>query len=438
MLCTYSGRLKVVFMFGSFFVQGKFTLPKLFIRTKTESYLMEKIKTQISLFELPAEQFRVKLDKSFRKALFKHLLERFGSFSEIAKQTGLKRGNCVRRYYIERSGMPLIFLIKVSELIGVSEIEIQKHVIELKTMKSKVGIKNPKLPIDLSKSAFGLVVGGVLGDGGIEKRKCRVWYFNKEKQQIESFTKAVIECFGDVKFAWHRSIGGTPCIIFPKAIGLILKETGLIDGNKNYAVNLGIPKMILNSKNELLKISVLQRLFDDDGTVSNHHNNRCVSFVSPIIYETQANLYQKPKVLLDIQSILSKFGIVSKIVAYCKNLKKNGEVTVRWEIRIHGKQNLQKFYDKIGFGLERKQSKLKTVLERYVNGLEFFPRFKASKIYLEKIALLQKQNVSVTSTSLAKCCDRNARHIREILLDLFKKGLIFRKLIGNKYVYGVN
>ncbi len=419
------------------FLQKDYRKPALSKAFKTAKSIFVRVENKvakISLFDLPADSVRVKLKKEFREEIFSRLLKEKGSFSKIAESAGLNRGQTARRYFVERSGMPLVFLIKIAQKLKISEKMIQQNVTELRSIKSKELIKNPKLPFKITPD-IALVIGGVLGDGGIEKKKCRVWYFNNEKQQIESFIKATRNTFGEVSFAFHRSISGTPCVIFPKIIGIILKTTGLKDGNKNYQ-NTGIPKILLNSKDKKIKISLLQRLFDDDGTVSNHHSNRCVSFTSPKITNLNEKI-KEPKILLELKEILNQFEIKSRICIAGKNIKENGEITRNWEIRVTGKENLQKFYGKIGFGLERKQTKLKAVLDRYVEGLEFFPRNEAKNHYITLMKKLCIKKIELNVKNVSKFCKRNDRHVREVLLTLTKEGLVSRHLIGNKFVYKV-
>ncbi|MDD5163641.1 MAG: LAGLIDADG family homing endonuclease [Candidatus ainarchaeum sp.] len=390
---------------------------------------------EISLFDLPKEQVRIKLKPEFREKIFFELKKKYGSFGKISKALGLKRGESTRRYRVERSGLPLPLVLKIARILKISEKQIQKNTIELKTMKSKESIKNPKLPFRITPE-FALVVGAVLGDGGIEKNKCRIWYFNREKEQIESFTKAVQSCFGEVNFARHHSLSGAPCVIFPKIIGVILKTIGLEDGNKNYKPYQGIPKIFLGSTDKKIKIALLQRLYDDDGTVFNHHNSRCVSFTAPITYPKEQTR-QEPQILIDIKKILEEFEIKSKICNYKKNAKNAEEITINWEIRITGKENQQKFYEKIGFGLQRKQEKLKQVLDRYVEGLEFYPRNEATIHYLQKLKELRLKNIELNAENISNFCKRNQRHIREILTSLLKKGLISREKTGNKFAYSI-
>lgn len=403
----------------------------------TKLFIMRKPKMQyIKLFDLPEEKIRVKLTEKLRKKLLKILFKKFDSLSKIAKALGLPKGDYVRRYLIsERSGIPLNILIKVAEITDTKEEEIQKNIIELKTIKSKEKIKNPKLPINILTPEFALIVGGILGDGGIEKNKLRVWYFNQELQQLESFISAMLASFGNVGFAFHRSISGTPCVIFPKVTGLILETIGLTAGNKNYK-NFGIPAAFMKTKNIKVANALLRRLFDDDGTVFNHHNSRAVALTSPKIIRENTNS-NPPKILLDVKKILEKNNVKSKIFVKGIVIKNNEEKTVYWQLNITGKENLQNFYNRIGFGLERKQNKLREALNRYVEGLEFYPRFEATEKYMGKIRELLLKNIKVTSKSLSKACKRNDRRVREVLLDLCNKGLIEREKIGNKFFYSI-
>ena len=283
---------------------------------------------------------------------------------------------------------------------------------------------------------FGLIVGGILGDGGIDKRTKRPFYYSSEPNQINGFKKAVLKTFGNADFSFHKSIADVPCIMFPKLIGEILCQVGLEGGNKNYKHFMGIPDIFVENPKNPATVNLIRRLFDDDGTVVNNHNNRCVSLVSPTIFKENEQIVQ-PKVLLNLKEIFKKFGIESHICDYNISKKENGEIAHYWELRIRSKENLQKFYSQIGFGLSRKQVKLKKVLKRYVEGLEFYPRFHANENYLAIIKKMQNVGVNVSSNSLAKACRRNGRHIRQVLLDLVKMNLVKRELNGNKYHYSL-
>ncbi|VVB98753.1 LAGLIDADG-like domain protein [uncultured archaeon] len=390
-------------------------------------------KKELSLFELP-ENTRVSLEDDFRKKMFETLLHKFGSFSKTSKELGLNKGEDARRYLIGRSGIPLKALVEISQTTKIPETEIQLHVSALKTLKSKKKIAMPNLPIKLLTKEFGLVIGGVMGDGSIEKTRKRVSYFSAEPNQIESFKQAVLKTFGKVEFAYHRSMGGTPCVLFPKIIGEILCQIGLEEGNKNYKHNLGIPKLFMKNPKSEAMISLIRRLFDDDGTVAHHHCNRGIEFIAPTIFRENEKVIE-PRILIDLKKIFMGFGIRTHIRNYSQLKKPNSETTHCWKLVINGKENLQIFYDKIGFGLTRKQAIVKEVLEMYVEGLEFYPRFHAEENYLTAIKEMAEKNIKVTANSLSQRCKRNTRHIREVLLELTKRNLVKRELVKNRYFY---
>ncbi|MFH1225138.1 MAG: LAGLIDADG family homing endonuclease [Candidatus Diapherotrites archaeon] len=390
----------------------------------------------ISLFDLPAGKIRVTLDAEFRKELFGALLKKHGSFSAIARAFGLGRGESARRYSVGRSGMPLSFLARAADELGINGRKIEKKVIELKTLKSKEKIKNPKLPFEILTEEFGLVVGGVLGDGGIEKSKMRVWYFNNERQQVDSFVGAVVSTFGDVRFARHRSTSGVPCVIFPKIIGVILGTIGIPDGNKNYNYELGIPRQFIAAGDRKPLIALLRRLFDDDGCVVDNYHCRVITLICPTT-AAEETAAKKPQLLSDVQQSLEVMGIKSKIVVRGRNFKSSGEVTLNWTLIISGRENLRKYLEKVGFGLERKENKLVHVLGRYVDGLESFPRHEASENYIKAITNLNAQGVLATASGISKACKRSGRHVRDVLLRMSEEGLVERKLTGNKFAYCV-
>ena len=390
---------------------------------------------QIHLFDLPLVKFRVCLAKELLKELLHPLEQKYGSHSKIATHFGLKKGEYLRRYFVtNRSGIPLKLLKEICDELQISQSKIEKNVIGLKTIKSKDEIKNPKLPFKILTEEMGLVVGGVLGDGGIDKNKHRVIYCNSEHEQIDSFVSNAKKVFGEIRISNHRSTAGIPIIILPKACGIILEKIGLIACNKNFEEKVCIPEIFVKHPNHQSTKYLLKRLMDDDGTVVNNHFCRNVSLVDPKISKEKK---LESKLLLTTKEILQKSGISSKIMLNKITSKENGEKTYYWRLIICGKQNLQLYYEKIGFGLERKQLKLKKTLERYIDGLEFYPRFQAAKYYLEKIQKLTESGINVTANILAKSCSRNSRHIREVLFQLNEQKLVKRDLIGRTYFYRV-
>jgi hypothetical protein len=248
---------------------------------------------------------------------------------------------------------------------------------------------------------------------------------------LKLFADAAQKTFGKIRIMKHRSMSGVPCIILPKAIGVILQTIGLCAGDKNYNSRVTIPAIFQQHPTSQATKALIRRLMDDDGTVVNHHCCRRVALVSPKIAKETLEC----KVLKSVQCILEKNGIRSKIVLTKTIPKENGCKTQYWQLIISKKENLQKYYTTIGFGLARKQNKLKRALDRYDPNRYEFERGHAQEEYLNAVQSLLQKGILITTRNLAKATHRNSRHIREVLLNLFKTGKLNRNKLQNRFIY---
>lgn len=390
------------------------------------------MKNEISLFDLP-DSVRIRLSEEFRKKLLEIVFE--NSFEQTGKKLSVSR-ETFRRYFTGKRGIPLNILKQMVEATGISKEEIQDNVIELKTLRSKEKIIYPKLPFKILSEDFANVVGGVLCDGGIEKGKNRIWYFNKQEKQLQTFVEAVNNAFGTIRHARHRSISGTPCVIFPKIIGEILSLVGLTGGNKNYKYDLAIPEQYLKSSDEKVIGALVRRMFDDDGTVDRNFHARAVSLTLPFVYKEEASSAATPKIITQVQALMRQLGIKSR-VSRPKMKNGRGEFRVSWCVIVSDKKNLHTFREKVGFDIDYKKERLDGILNTYTN-TEYFDRNKAEQAYLNAMIQIEKKE-PVTSKSLAVATSRNSRHIRETLLTLYNNGKISREQVPHtkKFAYHV-
>lgn len=116
----------------------------------------------------------------------------------------------------------------------------------------------------------------------------------------------------------------------------------------------------LTNSNDKIKANFLKGLFDSEGNVSGSNLDRpriSTRFIG--FFNNNIKLIYLVKGLLEslnikVQNIDKRTGI---------GFKKSG---INYRLRIGGKENLQKFKDKIGFSIKRKNNKLKEILGSYV------------------------------------------------------------------------
>ena len=108
-----------------------------------------------------------------------------------------------------------------------------------------------------------------------------------------------------------------------------------------YSAMWSVPSKIFNSQNRI-KVEFLKALFDDEGSVI------------PKGKSAELRLYSiNERGLIQVQELLNEFGIITKI---------QGGYGMRRNVYAIITKDLQRFYSKIGFHCQRKQTKL----ERYM------------------------------------------------------------------------
>jgi len=178
-----------------------------------------------------------------------------------------------------------------------------------------------------------LVLGYLIGDGCLTLEN-RIMFSNKDKDIINNyisimknkFNVEVIKCKGD----------NCDYNIYDKYLRKYFEFLGLENVN---SFDKRVPKIIMSSpKNIVAKF--LQGLFDTDGTVNNVSVSLCTT---------------SEKMAHEVQILLLNFGIITrKVKRYSKN-------SFHYLIYIYG-ENIDKFYNEIGFGCKRKQNKLLQII----------------------------------------------------------------------------
>jgi len=313
------------------------------------------------------------------------------------------------------------FLEKISQLLDINYIFFEKNIDLITSCKNtNVGIKKPKLPIDFTTKAGVRLISAIMGDGEINNQ-INVRYNNQNKALIDIILTCFKQVFGDVNYRLYLRLDKTYQLHFPKIVGLILLRIGLKPGYKSIT-NYGIPNFIFKLNNKKKSIFIRQ-FFNDEGNV--RLKDRRLQIKQTLKVKLNKNkLRSNPekyahRTLIDIKKLLSDVGITS--IIFLGNYRKHDR-KADWELSIYGKENLEKFQQKIGFDLNYKNELLSKAIKSYK--FPSAPRNSRIDFALTKFSKVQENFGFVTKYMLAKESNRSVKTATYFLIDLKKKNLI--------------
>ncbi len=197
------------------------------------------------------------------------------------------------------------------------------------------------------------LTGLIYGDGHLGTEA--IHFVNNEKSLIDSFKREISsETKNKVSQFDYQGFSRVQ-VCDKKLIEKINKEYEIPIGNKTKIFKLN--EKILSAKNEELGL-LLRGLFDSESHVNLKAN--CIQFAT-------ANKDVARKVPL----ILQRFGITSSVYSQEKDGK--GNIGPYYKVSVYGKDNLEKFREKIGFEHEKKKIKLDLLIEKSKNSLDLIP-----------------------------------------------------------------
>jgi len=337
---------------------------------KEESYLYH-------WYDEPSD-VRLKLDNSFRLEVLQKALRKSDGAYKLAKVLGC----CPQTVYnyINGVSMTVGFLKKLLTYVDFSFNVAEKHVTELAWMKK------PNIPFEMSTASGAVLLGAFLSDGSNTPTPM---YKNSEfcmRRKIEKHLRLV---FGkNVIVRNDTSTSGVPLINTSHIVNRVLHKFGAVRGRK-VKINPPIPDVVWYGEMSV-KSSYFRQVFDDEGEVNVPTRKviltRAVEvtrflpeeFVSKleigkfygvgcIQSEIKCPLYENPPNLLVGEStVLSDLGIMNKLSLRKIILQKSGYVTAVWNLKIAGKENLEKFRASIGFTISSKNEALTRLVSSYV------------------------------------------------------------------------
>ena len=164
-------------------------------------------------------------------------------------------------------------------------------------------------------------------------------------------------------------------------VKILYKISGLDLSKRQIEANNAIPFWAFYSESSFQKL-LLRKLWDAEGSAP-FTKKMCLgqSVVLDSIDE-KIPLYPKrkyfsecedkkkilgkpPRLIVSIQLLLFKFGIISFAKPHRLYRKKNDMIVCDWHLLITRFQNIKKFHEEIGFGLDRKQKRLIDCLNSY-------------------------------------------------------------------------
>jgi hypothetical protein len=328
---------------------------------------------EIHLFDLPRE-IRIEFTENYRNKIFESVKTK-----ELVNILKVRR-ETVRRWKRGEVLPTIADLIEISRFIRLDTNELERNV---KSFRAKKGfINNPKLPLKLS-SDIGLIIGGVLGDGGITSKHCKLFYANKNEMLVNSFIAAVQNIFGDIKYRLILHNDGVKVVEITSIVGkILLKVLGLPRGDKTL-LNYKLPNLLFETQDKLLVIKFLRRFYDDEGYV--HKAGAIVLRMS-----IEKSLLDKiPNRFLGLSLLLNKLDIKTSKPAKINerfriargNPRANPTIVEDWEIKIYHKKYLTKFLETIGFESKHKSLALRTIIENITR--EEAPHGEGLMFYLE-------------------------------------------------------
>jgi replicative DNA helicase len=222
--------------------------------------------------------------------------------------------------------------IQLEDLQKGDYIAIQRHEslfgnsIDLPAYAGRKGSYQPDLPKILD-SEFAYIIGLLIGDGAISKTTPYIELTTADSEIAQYF----INWIKSIKIPYRHNHKYRY-----RVNNLVLNSWMNQIGVKGYSYEKEVPSLILQAPQDSVK-AFIQGLFDTDGHAE--LQNGYIQFATT-----------SEKLARQVHILLLQFGIISKLS------RKENDFKGAWLIRITG-DNARKFYENVGFRLQRKQER---------------------------------------------------------------------------------
>lgn len=315
---------------------------------------------EIRLKDIMRNNFRFRIEDKFRLELFREATEKEGTINILAKNFKCH----IDTIRIMKNGRTRFIkwqiVKKLIEIVGISKEELESSVLAVKAGKSG-RISKVKFPIRESPELALLVAKG-LGDGSIEKN-FRFSYWNNEKDLINEFCELANKITGKSKVTINELEDGRIQAKCNPFVGLVVHLSGVPIGDKTLQ-DFNVPYWIKNGSRKI-KASFIRGLFDDEAHVQldKKYKTRRVTIALGKLAKKSKSL---ENFLISIKKILSEFDINSTEIRKQESIiNEDGREKVILCFSISRKENLENFFNKIGFTNPNKSLKLKESLESF-------------------------------------------------------------------------
>lgn len=216
-------------------------------------------------------------------------------------------------------------------------------------------LRKYKTPTKMTKE-LAYLMGLLIGDGTLTYREY-ICFSNIDKELIDIFKKTCIKLFGKAPITKNN---GNDHLIASLYIRQYMEHLGLRYWNSK---NKEVPGSILRAPREIVK-SFIKGVFDTDGCAGNK-------------YGTPSCSTSSYKLARQLQMLLLNFGMI------CNFRLKPTSRADNYILSLYG-VNGKHFYDRIGFGLRRKNARRKLMTDPRMTNLDVIPYLNDYLVDLQK------------------------------------------------------
>lgn len=270
------------------------------------------------------------------------LHKKFGSMSKISLATGINK-DVLRNWFRRKMpngkprGRPSVRnLVRLAEKAGINPEAMRSNILRVGRRGTFI-----RIPQVVDWDIFWLA-GFLAGDGHITRKEDNKWgtsisVTGNDKQLIDKFCSKMSDLFGlSYSVLYNEKKHYYFAQTSSEVIAQLFGQFGIKRGKKFDSFDL--PNLVMSSDDELLSY-YLKGIFDAEGSIS------------PRIRAVSLMIHNK-KALDKISLALLRLGIVSSL----------NKCNKHWRIMICGKDNLERFVQKIGFSSPEKNQLLHKII----------------------------------------------------------------------------
>jgi len=237
------------------------------------------------------------------------------------------------------------YLVKILRYCGLEDRELTSIIEEVCPKNSS---KTCKIPWENSQK-FGRLLGYLLAEGRLAESSNQIWFTNKEESIIENYESLFKSVFGVETSRKKYDKNAYDVLAYSKPAITLLQKFGI---SKEGAAGKHIPDLFLRNTGEKELSGLIEGLYAGDGYVS----------WNAIELTTKSS-----KLARDLQHILLRLEIQSRITRKEKTCTNNGKTGTYYQVNITGRFNVETFYEKVSIPHIDKQEKVKELTEREPN-----------------------------------------------------------------------